>query len=222
MNRRMSRAVLFDLDGTLTNSAPGITACIQHALREMGLKVPEAAALGWCIGPPLTQSFAKLLATEDRPLLDQAIALYRGRFATTGFAENALYDGVIEALEELRGLGYRTFVTTSKPAPYAVKIVEHFSMQGLFDGIYGSEMNGALGDKTELIAHVMAAEQLAPRGTVMIGDREHDVIGSRNCGISCIGVSYGYGTEEELRLSGAAAIAACPQDIPRLVRLQMQ
>jgi phosphoglycolate phosphatase len=211
-------AVLFDLDGTLTNSAPGITACIQHAMRELGREAPAVDALGWCIGPPLTASFARLLATEDAALVAQALGFYRARFTSVGFAENAVYDGAPKAVRAVRALGHRTFVATSKPEPYARKIVEHFAMGGLFDGVHGSELSGARGEKTELIAHVMAAERLDPAGTIMIGDREHDVIGARACGIPCIGVAYGYGGEDELRRSGAIAIAADPGELAALVQ----
>jgi len=211
------KAVLFDLDGTLTDSSPGITACIQHALRELGRPVPEADTLRWCIGPPLAGSFAKLLASADTELVTQAVALYRSRFAATGFAENAVYAGVPEALRKVRSMGCRLFVGTSKPEVYAAKIVAHFDMGGMFDGVHGSEMSGARSDKAELIAHIMRMERLSPADTIMIGDRAQDVIGARRCAIPCIGVAYGYGGREELRESGAVAIAERPDEIPALV-----
>ena len=212
------KTVLFDLDGTLTDSGPGIINCIQHALRELGHDPPAADLLRWCIGPPLDGSFARLMATEDPALVAQAITHYRSRFSTVGYMENTVYDGVLDALRYVRALGYRTFVTTSKPEVYARKIVEHFAMGGLFDGVYGSELDGVRSDKGDLIAHVIGAEGLSPTGTIMVGDREHDVIGARKCGLACIGVSYGYGGADELRASGAADLAAHPVEIPALVQ----
>jgi phosphoglycolate phosphatase len=207
--------VLFDLDGTLTDSGPGITACIQHAMRELAHEVPDAASLHWCIGPPLTGSFAKLLASDDVALLDQAVAHYRSRFATIGYLENAAYAGVVEMLQRVRALGYRMFVVTAKPHVYATKIVEHFGLRPFFDGLYGSELSGVRGDKSELIAYVMQQERLIAGNTVMVGDREHDVIGAAHSGIACIGVAYGYGTAAELR--NCRAVAAKPGEIPGLL-----
>ncbi|MCX7310699.1 MAG: HAD hydrolase-like protein [Hyphomicrobiales bacterium] len=209
------RTVLFDLDGTLTDSGPGITACIRHAMTQMGRDAPDSETLHWCIGPPLSASFAKLLSTDDPAMLAQAVSHYRSRFATTGFLENAVYDGVVDMLERVREQRYRMHLVTAKPLPYATKIVEHFDLRRFFDGLYGSGMDGTHGDKTELISHVLSQEHLTARDTVMVGDREHDVIGSAHCGIGCIGVSYGYGTAAELR--GSRAIAARPGDIPGLL-----
>ena len=213
---KSDNAVLFDLDGTLTDSGPGITACIRHAMTEMGHEAPRSESLRWCIGPPLTDSFAKLLASEDAALLAQAVTHYRSRFATTGYLENAVYGGVVEMLQQVRELGYRMYLVTAKPHVYATRIAAHFSLDGFFAGLYGSELNGTRGDKTELISYVLAEERLTAGNTVMVGDREHDVIGAANCGVACIGVSYGYGTAAELRESWA--IATKPREIPGLLR----
>ena len=211
-------AVLFDLDGTLTDPKPGITRCIAHALIGLGHAPPDLDQLAWCIGPPLRGTFARLLATDDDTLLDRAIAIYRERFGTVGLFENAIYPGVADAVADVRAAGYATFVATSKPHVFATRIVAHFGLAALFDGVYGSELDGTRVDKGELIAHALAERGLDPARVVMIGDREHDMIGARRSGVRAIGVTYGYGSEAELRAHGAVAIAPAPHAIPALVQ----
>jgi len=211
------RAVLFDLDGTLTDPKPGITECIRHALRRLGRTPPHPDELLWCIGPPLTGNFARLLGTEDSALIASAVALYRERFATVGLYENALYPGIPEALTRVRAAGWATYVATSKPHVFARRIVEHFGLADSFDAVYGSELDGTRVDKGDLIAYAIGEEKLTPARAVMVGDREHDVIGARRCGMRVIGVSYGYGAEAELRAHGADLIAPSPDSIPSLL-----
>src|SRR3989344_3458129 len=215
----MKRAILFDLDGTLTDPKPGITGSILYAMHERGYASPNADDLHWCIGPPLTKVFERLLKSSDCVLLNEAIASYRERFSIVGLFENTLYPQIPDALQKLRSSGYRTFVATSKPRVYAVRIIEHFSLVNLFDEIYGSELDGTRGNKSELIAHILASEELSPVQTVMVGDREHDVIGAKKCGVPCIGVTYGYGTASELISNGAKLVANSPQEIPGLVEM---
>ena len=212
-----TRAVFFDLDGTLTDPKPGITECIRHALGGLGRTPPPADELLWCIGPPLSASFATLLETTDDTLIARSLALYRERFGTVGLYENAVYPGIPEAVAAVRAAGFATFVATSKPHVYARRIVEHFGLDTLFDGVYGSEMDGTRVEKADLIAYALAEERLAPGRVLMIGDRQHDMIGARRCGVRAIGVSYGYGSEAELRAHGAEAIAHAPAAIPTLV-----
>ena len=145
-------AVLFDLDGTLTDPQLGITRCIQYALSELGYKPPEADELHWCIGPPLKDSFSQLLKTLDGTVIEQAISLYRLRFATIGLFENSLYPQIPEILKAIRFAGYKTFVATSKPYIYAMRIIEYFGLPLLFDGIYGSELDGSRSVKGDLVS----------------------------------------------------------------------
>ena len=212
-----TRAVFFDLDGTLTDPKPGITECIRHALGGLGRTPPPAEELLWCIGPPLSASFATLLETTDHTLIARSLALYRERFGTVGLYENAVYAGIPEAVTAVRAAGFATFVATSKPHVYARRIVEHFGLDPLFDGVYGSELDGTRVEKADLIAYALGEERLAPGRVLMIGDRQHDMIGARRCGVRAIGVSYGYGSEAELRTHGAEAIAHAPAAIPALV-----
>ncbi|MCH9672519.1 MAG: HAD hydrolase-like protein [Gammaproteobacteria bacterium] len=211
-------SVIFDLDGTLTDPALGITKCIQSALRQLDRPVPEAASLHWCIGPPLADSFGALLESDDEQLIGRAVRLYRKRFQAEGMYENELIDGVVEALSALHGRSFRLFVATSKPHVFATPIVEFFGLDKYFDAIYGAELDGTRSDKYELIDFLMAQEGLAPDGgVIMVGDREHDIIGAVKARILSIGVTFGYGAEGILRKHGATAIAHSPQQIPALV-----
>ncbi|MBD2529863.1 HAD family hydrolase [Nostoc flagelliforme FACHB-838] len=210
-------AVLFDLDGTLTDSKLGITRCIQFALSELGYKPPDADELHWCIGPPIKDSFSLLLKTSDDAVLEQAISLYRSRFATIGLFENSLYPQISETLNTIRFAGYQTFVATSKPHIYATQIIEHFGLSSLFNGVYGSELDGTRSVKADLIYHILATEKLSPSHVVMVGDRSHDMIGAKHNHLTTIGVTYGYGTEEELKTHGADLIAHTPDEIPKLL-----
>jgi len=210
---RLERSVIFDLDGTLTDPKLGITRCVQHAMSELGRLAPDADDLRWCIGPPIRDTFSRLLETTDDATLDRAIALYRERFSTTGLYENTLYPTIPGVLAELRGVGYGTFVATSKLQVFATRIVEHFSLTDMFENVYGSELDGQRADKGELIAHLVATEKLKPSAVVMVGDREHDVIGARKSGIRCIGVTYGYGTEAELTSAGAVRLVTSPTEL---------
>lgn len=203
-------AILFDLDGTLTDPKIGITTCIQYAIAQLGMEPPATDELLWCIGPPLSASFAKLLDTEVKALINQAISLYRDRFSTIGLFENELYPEIPEVIVSMRAEGYQTYVATSKPYIYAKRIIEHFQLSALFDGIYGSELDGTRSMKGELIRHVLQTENLDAKATVMIGDRCHDVIGAKQNQVFVIGVTYGYGSIEELKKHGADVIAHSP------------
>lgn len=205
--------ILFDLDGTLTDPQIGITRCLQYALVELGHQPPEAEELHWCIGPPIKESFSHLLNTLDNGVIEQAIALYRHRFSTIGLWENFLYPQIPETLKALRHAGYQTFVATSKPHIYAIPIVEHFGLSSLFNGVYGSEIDGTRSVKGDLIHHILVTEKLSPSSVVMVGDRKHDIIGAKHNHLTAIGVTYGYGTEQELQTHGADLIAHSPADI---------
>jgi phosphoglycolate phosphatase len=200
--------ILFDLDGTLTDSHPGITASIRYALAQLNVAAPDD--LSWCVGPPLRDNFAQLLGTRDPQLLDQAIFWYRERFATVGMFENAVYPGMHETLAALTERGFRLFVATSKPAVYARAIVAHFDLLRSFAAIYGSELDGLRADKTDLLRYLLEQEQLDPAGCAMIGDRRHDIVAAKALGLHAVGVRYGYGSLEELTAAGADDLAVSP------------
>lgn len=205
--------ILFDLDGTLTDPKPGITRCIQHALTELGHQPPESESLHWCIGPPLRQSFSRLLDSSDTQLLEQAVELYRQRFSTVGLFENRVYKGVPETLAALRRQGHRLFLATAKPRIFAEQILEHFDLAQYFETAHGSELNGHLTDKPSLVRHILAVENLAPEHTMIIGDRKYDIVGGKVNGLATGAVTYGYGTVEELRAEAPDAVFDAPEQI---------
>ena len=205
--------LLFDLDGTLTDPYQGITRCISHALLALGRSAPPRVNLRWCIGPPLKKSFATLLSSDDDKLAEAALAIYRERFGSVGLYENEVYEGIPEALKALREMGHTLYVATSKPSVYAKQIIEHFALQQYFRAIYGSELDGTRSDKSNLLFHILQNEAVASSETLMIGDREHDMIGAKANGVCGIGVLWGYGTKEELELSGAHTCLSHPKEL---------
>jgi phosphoglycolate phosphatase len=210
--------LLFDLDGTLTDSRPGILACIQYALERAGVASPSEQELQRYIGPPLSHSFAQLLAAEvDAPCVAEALASYRERFTVTGMFENAVYDQIPAALDEVARRGARLYVATSKPRIYAERILEHFGLADRFIAVFGSELDGSLSEKSELIEHALRTAGLDPEASVMIGDREHDMIGAVRNHVYPAGVLWGYGSDEELRRAGAKRLLSTPAEIPELL-----
>jgi phosphoglycolate phosphatase len=211
------RAVLFDLDGTLTDPKLGITRSIQHALRKRGLPVPDANALAPCIGPPLEQSFRERfgLAPDDAV---RAVADYREYFEPHGMYENAVYPGIPELLARLREGGVRLALATSKPTVYAERILAHFGLAEHFEHVVGSFLDGRRVEKAELVADALALlDGVARERAVLVGDRMHDIAGARANGIAAIGVGYGYGTREELEGAGAERVAESVAVLGRLL-----
>lgn len=204
--------ILLDLDGTLTDPREGITRCIQHALRKMGRKVPDANALVHYIGPPLQQSFREML-DGDEAGARRALALYRERFADTGLYENAVYPGIEYALDRLIGRGARLMVATSKPTVYARHIVNHFGLNTRVEKVWGSELDGRRTDKRELLAHVLERTGIRVEETLMVGDRRHDATGAIRNGIRPIGVAWGYGSKAELYEAGVEHILDHPEQL---------
>ncbi|MBU1056413.1 MAG: HAD family hydrolase [Proteobacteria bacterium] len=205
--------LLFDLDGTLTDPFSGITKCISYALDMIGMQSPPRESLRWCIGPPLKDSFVKLLASDDDALSEKALTFYRERFGSVGLFENEVYDGIPEVLENLQEEGHTLYVATSKPAVYAERIIDHFDLHRYFKRVYGSELDGTRSDKTSLISHILQRESIAAFEASMIGDREHDIIGAKENGLCGYGVLWGYGTKDELEASGAYAFIKTPRDL---------
>jgi len=209
--------VLFDLDGTLTDPYPGITRSIRHALDGLGRPASRDDDLGWCIGPPLRQSFAILLETDDGALLDDALARYRERFGDVGMYENEVYDGVPEMLEKVRYAGLAMFVATSKPHVFAKPIVEHFRLDGFFQAVWGPELSGEHTEKAELLQSGLVTHGLDAGTAIMIGDRRHDVDGAKANGIRSLAVTYGYGNIAELQAAGPDHICETPADVTKTI-----
>ncbi len=207
--------LLFDLDGTLTDSRPGILTSMRHALTALGLQVPADEALSRLIGPPTRDAFRELLASSDPELNERTIAIYRQRYATLGLFESSVYPGIAQGLQALREADFRLLVVTSKPEVYAYTIIDHFELRQYFGHVYGSELSGERSNKGELIAHVLASEGIAQSEAWMIGDRLHDILGAKRNGLRSTGVLWGYGSREELSEAGADRLC---QTMPDLVR----
>ncbi len=212
------RTVLFDLDGTLTDSGPGIMNSVQYALRQYGMEVDDLSKLRCFIGPPLHKQFQEFCNfTEEES--KRAVDRYREYYSVTGLFENEVYEGIPEVLAEMKKAGLKVAMATSKPETFAKQIADHFNLTPYFDFIGGSLMDGARTKKSEVIEYVLEACQVKERNTVlMIGDREHDIIGAKEAKVRCVGVLYGYGTKEELKEAGADYIALNPADILDIIK----
>ncbi len=203
--------ILFDLDGTLTDPKMGIIACIRFALSKLDIEIDKDIDLESFIGPPLRDTFRELCGNDE--IAENAVSIYRERFSTKGLFENQVYDGIPECLNRLMDKAESIHVATSKPTIYSERIIEHFDLSRYFNLVYGSNLDGSLSDKTDLLRHIIESEDLLPRHTVMIGDRSFDIIGAKNHGIRAIGVLWGYGTEDELSNAGADGLCNHPNEI---------
>ncbi|WP_303821308.1 HAD hydrolase-like protein [Ruminococcus flavefaciens] len=202
--------LLFDLDGTLTDSTEGILNCLIYAIERMGFEVPEDTNI--FLGPPIRQSFAEFLGMNGEQV-DEAVRIFRERYSDTGLFENRVYDGIPEMLERLKSGGKRLMVATSKPQVYAVRIFEKFGLAQYFEIVGGAELDGSRDYKDEVIEYVLAKAGITDRSTVlMIGDRRQDVLGAHKTDIECMGILWGYGSVEELTQAGADYIARTPQE----------
>jgi len=215
--------VCFDLDGTLTDPVVGITNSIQYAFERLDIPSPPPPQLAQYIGPPLRATFATLLgaASPTAPIVHQALEFYRERFASVGLFENTVYAGVPNMLAALRAASLHLYVTTSKPRVFAERILHHFALDTYFAGVYGSELDGRHDDKGELLQFLLQTEGVSPRTAVMVGDRLHDVRAAHYNALVAIGVTYGYGTEHELRHAGAAYVCDTPQAVTACLRTLM-
>jgi phosphoglycolate phosphatase len=208
--------IFFDLDGTLTDPKIGFTKSIQYALENLGKPVPAVDDLLWCIGPPLLDSLKKMLA-KDVHKAETALSFYRERYNAVGKFENEVYPGIPETLTRLSQQGFNLFVATSKPYLFANDIIAHFNLLPFFKRVYGSELDGSLVDKGELIAFILKKEAILAKNTMMVGDRCHDILGAKKHGLYSLGVTYGYGTTEELMESEADYIADSPQEMREII-----
>ena len=217
--------ILFDLDGTLTDSSEGITKSVQYALDKLGITENDEAVLKRYIGPPLDESFAKFHGLSREDAL-KAVNYYRERYKDTGIYENRLFDGIKELLSSLKKEGYITALATCKPEIYVPTILKYFDIEQYFDIAVGSELEGgARRHKDDVINEVFnqiiklnvsdTADILndIKADSIMIGDRKDDILGAKNCGIESIGVRYGFAEENELENAGADYIVENVQDI---------
>ncbi|WP_036149800.1 HAD hydrolase-like protein [Lysobacter antibioticus] len=207
--------LFFDLDGTLIDSAEGITRSVSYAFEQLGHPVPSQAELRGWIGPALRTSFLPLLGDEAR--VEQAVALYLERYSREGWTELSVYDGVAEMLDAVHGAGHRLAVVTAKNEDNARKILAGLPFGDRFDDVIGSSRDGRLTHKVDLIAEALRRFELSAEQCLMIGDRRMDIEGAREHGMRNIGVLWGFGSEDELREAGAQHLAAAPAQLPALL-----
>ena len=211
----MIHTIFFDLDGTLTDSAPGIIHSVQYALKKYGIEA-EGNDLRSFIGPPLVHSFQERFGFDHDKALE-AVAYYREYFTAGGMFENSVYPGVEEMLQKLKEDGLMLAVATSKPEFFSKQILEHFALTRYFDFIGGAAMDETRTTKVEVLSYALQELQVDPAKAVMIGDRENDMEAASLLGTESIGVLYGYGSKEELANAGAKVFADTPMDICRII-----
>ena len=209
-------ALFFDLDGTLIDSAQGITRCVAHALEGLGEPVPGQAELRRWIGPPLRDSFGPLLG-GDAARTERAVELYRERFEAIGWREHTVYEGIGAVVAGLAGAGHRLAVVTAKNEPHARRILAHLPFGHHFEDVIGATACGRLSHKPDLIAEALSRLGLSADRAWMIGDRHMDIHGARHHGMDSVGVLWGFGGEAELREAGATRLAERPADLPALL-----
>lgn len=213
----MYNTILFDLDGTLTDPGLGITNSVMYALKKWNIEVENRTSLYPFIGPPLMYSFQTYYGFSAEQS-EKAVRYYREYFREKGMLENEVYEGVVELLKSLKSAGKRLIIATSKPEEFAIKILEHFGLARYFEYIAGATMDTTRNNKSDVIAHALKSCGITDvSDVVMVGDREHDVLGAKQNGLHSIGVLFGYGSREELEAAGATYVAETVADILRFV-----
>lgn len=211
----MKKTILFDLDGTLTDSGEGIINCATLALRHFGLPIPSYTDMRTFVGPPLRDSFIRFGVPADQA--DEAIRVYRSRYIPTGMFENTPYPGIRELLEALRAEGYTLYVATSKPEEMSVTILKKFDLAKYFHRICGASIDSSRSTKDAVIAYLLESSG-AKEDMVMVGDTKYDILGAKTHGIPAIGVGWGYGKVEEMEEAGAVGIAETMDELIGLIR----
>lgn len=213
----MYQTILFDLDGTLTNPALGITNSLAYALEKFNIEVTDKKELYRFIGPPLQDSFENFYHFSKEDSL-KAVDFYRDYFRHKGLYENEVYQGIPDLLERLKAQGKKLLVATSKPEEFARQILKHFELFDYFDLVAGASMDGSRRLKGDVIAHALTSAQVSdPSAAIMIGDREHDIIGAKKNGLDAIGVLYGFGNSEELETAGAKFIVETVENLRKIL-----
>lgn len=214
----MYQTVLFDLDGTLTDSGLGITNAVAYALKKFGIQEKDRSKLNVFVGPPLKDSFARYygLSSED---CERGIAYYREYYQDKGLFENEVYPGIPELLKDLKAAGRRVILATSKPEFFTRQIMEHFQLDQYFDLIAGASMDEKRVEKADVIRYALEKAGITDvTNAVMTGDREYDILGARENGMDSIGVLYGYGSREELEAAGAGQIVETVEELRKILQ----
>ena len=210
----MKKTILFDLDGTLTDSGEGIINCAILALEHFGCPIPSREEMRVFVGPPLHESFIRHGVPADKA--EEAIQVYRSRYIPIGAYENTPYPGIRELLEALKAAGHKLYVATSKPEKMSIDILKHFDLAKYFDQICGATMDTSRSSKEAVIAYLLEQNGRADN-MIMVGDTRFDILGAKEHGIPAIGVSWGYGKVEDMVSAGAAAIAYSMEQLEELL-----
>ncbi|MCQ2405204.1 MAG: HAD hydrolase-like protein [Clostridia bacterium] len=208
--------VLFDLDGTLADTGEGVMNCAKHACKTLGYPEPPQSELDKIIGPSLGYSFPNYLGVKKEDTLD-AIRIFRERYAVEGLLESEIYPGIADLLSHLKAAGCRLFVATCKPTAYSETILKNLGVADKFDLIVGSNLDNTRTEKIEVLDYLCKTAGIEPERCVMIGDRYSDVRGAKAFAMGSIGVTFGYGTREELEAEAATFIADSPADIENFI-----
>ncbi|MCW2473986.1 MULTISPECIES: HAD hydrolase-like protein [unclassified Symbiopectobacterium] len=205
--------VIFDMDGTLVDSVPGIRASLAYALEQQGHRMAEETDITALIGPPMDQIVATLLAPFGDDRVAQTVALYREHYGRVGLLQGLMYPGIEPVLQTLHAEGHRLFIATSKRQPFAERIVARIGISALFDDILGTPLDGSMDDKRLLVAHLVGKQGLPPSISVMVGDRKEDIVSAQHNHLLSIGARWGYGSLQELVSSGADRLCQSPADL---------
>lgn len=217
MNTQNFQYLLFDLDGTLTDSAPGILGCVKYALTELSLPLPPENVLFEFIGPPLVDAFSKYCGLDEETA-KLAVEKYRERYSTIGLFENRVYDGVPEMLSSLSNAGKTLILATSKPKIFADRILEKFDLKKYFYETVGATFDGRIDYKDEVIEEALKRCEIKDKSkALMIGDRHHDIDAAKKLGLRSLGVLYGFSKPGELENCGADLLAATPEEVVKLL-----
>ena len=209
--------VLLDLDGTLSDSRPGIAACFRFTVEALGHDPAAAGDLTWAVGPPIRVSIQRLLERYGDARVDQAVDIYRAHYSAAALYDCSVFPGVAAMLDRLLHAGLTLYIATSKRRDFAERVMEHLALRRYVRAVYGAEPGGGLDDKRDLLAHILSTEVLAASGAVMLGDRLHDIHAAKANAIRSIGALWGYGGRAELTEAGADALAETPDDVAPLV-----
>ncbi|MEO1768217.1 HAD-IA family hydrolase [Candidatus Enterococcus ferrettii] len=212
----MKKVILFDLDGTLTDSSKGILASIIYMLKELKLEIPDKEVLRTFIGPPLSLSLNNIYGM-DKEAAQKAVMIYRDYYAVYGILQLEVYPGILETLVEL-SQHYSLGLATSKPTPYAEQIIRNLNFTSYFTGIFGADLDGKREGKAAIIKDALTHLSVEPEEAIMVGDREFDIKGAKENGLASIGVLYGFGNREELEQAGADKIVKKALEIPAAVK----
>lgn len=212
----MFKTVLFDLDGTIANSFPGIANGILYALDKLSIPAPEREELKCFVGPPLFDQFKAFFKMNDKTA-NEAVKLYREYYSKTGIYEQTPIDGAEELFKSLREMNITVCLATCKPLPFAERIIEYFGFESYFKALFGASFDGSVNTKRQVITLALNGTGTAPEDCLMVGDRKYDVEGAHECGVKCAGVLCGFGTNSELRDAGADFIVPVLGDIIQIV-----